>query len=89
VVQELRLAGITDIRTGNRFLPAYLQRFNARFTVRAEEPGLAYRPLDAGLLLDRILSFRHPTRSGYGRQWSDDCRQRPSPRTSPSPPIGN
>ena len=59
LVQELRLAGITGIRTGNRFLPAYLRGFNARFVVKAEEPGSAYRPLDAGLDLERILSFRY------------------------------
>jgi transposase len=59
LVQELRLAGIEDIRAGNRFLPAYLGRFNARFAVQAEEPGLAYRPLDASLDLERILSFRY------------------------------
>lgn len=59
LVQELRLADIADIRAGNRFLPTYLERFNDRFSVRAEEPGLAYRPLDATLDLDRVLSFRY------------------------------
>ena len=59
LVQELRLAGIEDIRAGNRFLPGYFKRFNARFAVKAEESGLAYRPMDAGLDLDRILSFRY------------------------------
>lgn len=59
LVQELRLAGIQDIKAANRFLPAFLKRFNARFAVKAEEPGLAYRPLDPGLDLDRILSFRY------------------------------
>ena len=59
LVQELRLAGITEIKAGDRFLPAYFKRFNARFAVQAEEPGLAYRPLDASLDLERILSFRY------------------------------
>jgi len=59
LVQELRLAGVTEIKAANRFLPAYLRRFNARFAVRPEEPGLAYRPLDPSLDLDRILSFRY------------------------------
>ena len=59
LVQELRLAGVTGIRAGNRFLHAYLKRFNARFAVPAEEPGLAYRPLNPDLDLDRILSFRY------------------------------
>jgi transposase len=59
LVPELRLAGIKDIKAGNRFLPGYFKRFNARFAVRAEEPGKAYRPADASLDLDRILSFRY------------------------------
>jgi len=59
LVQELRLTGITDIKAGNRFLPQYLKRFNARFAVKAEEPGQAYRVVDAGLDLDRIFSFRY------------------------------
>jgi transposase len=59
LVHELRLAGISDLKAGNRFLARYLKRFNVRFAVKAEEPGLAYRPLDPGLDLDRILSFRY------------------------------
>lgn len=59
LVQELRLAGITDIKSANRLLPAYFKRFNARFTIQAEEAGKAYRPVDANLDLDRILSFRY------------------------------
>jgi len=59
LVQELRLAGVTDLKAANRFLPQYFKRFNARFSVQPEEPGLAYRPLDASLDLARILSFRY------------------------------
>ena len=59
LVQELRLAGISAIKAGNRFLPQYLKRFNARFAVQSEEPGLAYRPLGRGLDLDQVLSFRY------------------------------
>lgn len=59
LVVELALAGVKDINAANRFLPGFLKRFNARFPIEAEEPGLAYRPLEAGLDLDRILSFRY------------------------------
>jgi hypothetical protein len=59
LLQELHLAGITDIRAGNRFLPAYFKRFNARFAVKAVEPGLAYRPLDPSSDMEHILSFRY------------------------------
>lgn len=56
---ELRLAGVMDIKAGNRFLSAYLKRYSARFAVEAAEPGLAYRSLDSALDLNRILSFRY------------------------------
>ena len=59
LVQELRLAGVTDIKAGNRFLPAYLKRFNARFAVKPEEPGQAFRTVASHLDLDRIFSFRY------------------------------
>lgn len=59
LVHELRLASINDIKAGNRFLTGYLKRFNARFAVQPEEPGMAYRRLDPTLDLDRVLSFRY------------------------------
>ena len=59
LVQELRLAGVSGLGGGNRFLPQYFQRFNRRFAVQPAEPGLAYRPLDPALDLERILSFRY------------------------------
>jgi len=59
LVVELALAGIKDIRAANRFLPGFIKRYNARFAVQAEEPGLAYRSLDPSLDLERVLSFRY------------------------------
>jgi len=59
LVVELALAGITDIKAANRFLPGFLERYNARFAQEAEEPGLAYRPLNPALDLDHVLSFRY------------------------------
>jgi transposase len=59
LVAELALAGIKDIRAAHRFLPGFIKRHNARFAVQAEEPGLAYRALDPGLDLDRVISFRY------------------------------
>jgi len=59
LVVELGLAAITDIKAANRFLPSFLRHYNGRFSQEAEEPGLAYRPLDPALDLDRILSFRY------------------------------
>jgi len=59
LVCELELAGITDMKAAGRFLPAFLKRYNDRFAIEAAEPGLAYRPLDQALDLDRALSFRY------------------------------
>ena len=59
LVPELELAGIKDIRAANRFLPGFLRRHNASFAQEAEEPGIAYRPLDPSLDLERMLSFRY------------------------------
>src|SRR5882757_1389521 len=33
LVKELRLAGITNIVSGNAFLPAFIERFNQRFAI--------------------------------------------------------
>lgn len=59
LVAELALAGVKDIRGANRFLTSFVERFNARFAVAAEEPGLVYRPLTPDSDLERILSFRY------------------------------
>ena len=43
--QELRLAGITDVESANRFLREhYIAVFNAQFRVKAAERGTAFRP---------------------------------------------
>lgn len=59
LVFELDLHGIKDLKAANRFLPGFLERYNASFAQEAEEPGLAYRPIDPSLDLDRVLSFRY------------------------------
>ncbi len=59
LVSELRLAGITTIEQANAFLPAFLARFNKRFTVEAETPGLAYRPRLRANEADAALCFKH------------------------------
>lgn len=59
LVSELRLAGITTIEQANAFLPAFLARFNRRFTVVADTPGLAYRPPLTASQADAELCFKH------------------------------
>ena len=60
LVAELRLAAITTMDQAQRFLPAFLQRHNARFAVAADEPGLAYAAPDPTLDLERVFSFQYP-----------------------------
>jgi transposase len=44
LVKELRKAGASDLQSANRVLAAYLPKFNARFQVKAAQPGSAYVP---------------------------------------------
>lgn len=57
LVAELRLAGITTLAAANARLPGFLAAFNARFAVPAADPTPAWRPLPAGLDLERVLCF--------------------------------
>ena len=59
LISELRLAGATTIPEAKRVLADFLPRFNERFRVPAQQPGTAYRPLDSGICLDRILCYKH------------------------------
>ena len=46
LVKELRLAGISDIKAGNAFLPEFRERFNQRFAVLAVKPQDLHRTLN-------------------------------------------
>src|SRR3954466_2383987 len=46
LVKELRMAGVSDIETGNAFLPGFIERFNARFAVAPVRPDDQHRPLN-------------------------------------------
>ena len=59
LVSELRLAGATTIDQANAMLQEFLPRFNQQFRVPAQQPQVAYRPLDPSLVLERILCFKH------------------------------
>ena len=58
-VTELRLAGATTIEDAGVVLRDFLPHFNERFGVSAPESEVAYRPVDGGTCLDRMLCFRH------------------------------
>ena len=61
LVTELRLAGATTIDDANRVLEGFLPRFNGRFKsscLRGSRK-LAYRAVDEGVRLDRVLCFKY------------------------------
>jgi hypothetical protein len=59
LVVELRLAGIIDRDGANAFLPAFVARHNARFSVPALDPVPAWRAIPAEVALDRVLVFKY------------------------------
>ena len=59
LVTELRLADATTIEDAGVVLEAFIDHFNMRFGVSANEPEVAYRPVDIETCLDRALCFRH------------------------------
>lgn len=62
--KELALAGIDSIEAANRFLEdRFLARWNARFTVPAEQSGSAFVPVNEAQLR-QILCIEEPRRVG-------------------------
>jgi transposase len=62
LVKELRLRGISDMQTGNAYLPEFREDFNRRFAVAPRSTHDAHRPLLKTDNLDVILTHQE-TRS--------------------------
>ena len=60
LVKELRLAGVSTIEEGNKFLESYWPRHNKRFSVLALEEADFHRRLPKDIDLDVILCIRTP-----------------------------
>ena len=82
--QELRMAGITSLEEANRFLrEGYIEEFNEKFSVAAEERGRAFRPCrrrDLDLVFsvqtERVVDKDNTVAIG-GRWWQiEKCRWR-------------
>jgi hypothetical protein len=59
LVKALRLEGISDLESANRFLEdKFLAEMNARFTVRAKRDGDLHRRVPRDVDLARVLSFQ-------------------------------
>jgi transposase len=77
--QELRLAGITSLEEANRFLrEQYIEEFNEKFSVTAQERGTAFRPCrrrDLDLVFsvqtERVVDKDNTVAIG-GRWWQID-----------------
>ena len=58
LVTELRLAGASNIDEASLVLREYLPRFNTRFSVAAEQPETAYRPVPEELSLTETICLK-------------------------------
>ena len=62
LVSELRLSGATTIDDANLVLEGFLPRFNNRFKVPPQESEVAYRAVDEGMCLEKVLCFKYRRR---------------------------
>ncbi len=66
LVVELRVAGISTMEDANAFLPRFIERFNKRFAVEAQDPEPAYMPIPAQEEVDTILCVKEPRIASNG-----------------------
>ena len=58
VIKEMRLAGVSSIKEGNKFLEEYLPKYNKRFSVLAAEKADLHRRLTEGEDIDSKLCIK-------------------------------
>ena len=76
LVKELRLAGISDMDSGNTFLPRFVERFNERFAIRAAKPDNLHRALNiVPSRLNDILCHREQRHVGQQLTFHYDRKQ--------------
>lgn len=62
---QLRLKGTTDIETANKYLEnTFIEQFNSKFAVSAQNAQSAWRKLARGLDLARVLSLKYEATVG-------------------------
>jgi transposase len=59
VIEEMRIADVNNREQGNKFLDAYLPKYNRRFRVAPAKEADLHRPFKDRKELDRILSIRN------------------------------
>jgi transposase len=62
LLKELRLQGISEMDAANAFLPAFIEGFNARFSVEPYSQEDAHRPIGQDESLDGIFSLQYERR---------------------------
>lgn len=80
LVVELRLAGIVDRDGANAFLPGFIARHNARFSVPALEPVAVWRSIAPEVTLERVLVFKYRRKVARDHTISLDGRVLQLPR---------
>jgi transposase len=67
LVKDLRLAGVSTIKDGNRFLKSYWPKHNKRFAINPASDVDMHRPMPAGMDLNKILCIKteHGVRNDF------------------------
>ncbi|MHB8927334.1 MAG: ISNCY family transposase [Bacillota bacterium] len=63
---EMRWAGVSTIEQANLFLPRFIKRYNARFSVAPASPESAYRLAPSRAALDQILALKESRQASNG-----------------------
>jgi len=64
LTKELRLQGSTTLEEANAFLPAFIDRYNARFAKAPQDPNSAWVPLPADLDIHYYFAIHHTRKVG-------------------------
>ena len=70
LVAEFRLNGISTIEEANAFMPGFIERYNARFSIAARDPETAWVEAPKGEDLDFYLSTQYIRKADNGSSFS-------------------
>ena len=74
LIKEMRLRQISSIEEANAYLPKFIEEHNKRFSVQAQSPKDAHRPLYHSVdALKRILSVQITRKLSKNQQFSHNC----------------
>lgn len=74
LIKEMRLRQISSIEEANAYLPKFIEAYNKRFSVQAQSPKDAHKPLYHSVdALKRILSVQTTRKLSKNLQFSHNC----------------